>query len=706
MAYGLLLRPRRFPWLIGAALLAALMWYGGTATLSGESRGADALLRFVMHLPGPAAWMLSALGLGVACIRLLRLGAMPWPVALALGCAALLTIDCAAGTLGAFSHAQSRLAAVVLLVPGVVLLWRSLSLQRSGGTACLRQPSTDPTPAGAWLLFAAAPALAALVLAAAGTPGWIWSTEFGGYDAISYHLLLPREWMALGGIASLPHNIYSALPSFMESAFMHLMALQGGAAAGALDAQVLHALFTIAAACMVGEIARLLSGREPCEPWTATALLLGVPWVIVTGSLAYNEMAMLLLFGALLWGVLFVWEDRPSSSWTLALALLAAAAIGVKMTAALFVVAPVVPLWMWRALRSRRTPDSGARQLIVSICLAAVVGGAVLSPWWLRTAAATGSPFFPALGDGGLGEARAGVFHAAHGALPAADWWRALWSEYLAAGLGTAPASDAAGAAAPWRPFWSVLPWLGIASACVLLASARFRRVAAVLLAVLCVQVALWLLLTHAKGRFLLPTAVPLALLVSMALSMVLAMVPPRGQGTAQRAVLCALLFCWCAQPLWCYQVDGPRIEVDVDGGKISRLVAAEGIGIEKFFSGEVGEGSLPASLRALPQDSRVVTLGANAVFWWPTVPTYASVWNEHPLIAALEATDTGVAATRAALRARGWTHVVIDEVMLNVWRRSGWLDPRITAERVRTLCLSLKPERIDAGGSLFKVPD
>lgn len=699
MAYGLLLRPGRIPWLAGAALLAALMWYGGTATLSGESRGADALLRVLMHLPGPAAWMLSALGLGVACVRLLRLGGVPWPVALALGCAALLTIDCAAGTLGVFSHAQSRIAAAVLLVPGCVLLWRSLALQRRGVTMCLRLQTADAAPAGPWLLFASAPALAALLLAAAGTPGWIWSTEFGGYDAISYHLLLPREWIALGGIASLPHNIYSALPSFLESAFMHLMALQGGATAGALDAQVLHALFTIAAACMVGEIARLLLGREP---WTAAALLLGVPWVIVTGSLAYNEMAMLLLFAALLWGVLFAWEERPSRSWTLALALLAAAAIGVKMTAALFVVAPAALLWMWRAVRSQRGADRGAGPLVVSMCLAAFVGALVLSPWWLRTAAATGSPLFPALGDGGLGEARAQVFHAAHGALPSADWLRALWSEFLAAGLGSPPEGSAPGAGAPWRPFWSVLPWMGTACACVLLASAQFRRRAFLLCVVLCVQVALWLLLTHAKGRFLLPTAVPLVLLVSMAFSLAL----PRAQTLAQRAVLCALLAAWCAQPLWCYVVDGPRIEIDVGGKKEGRLVAAEGIGIEKLFSGEVGEESLPFALRALPQDSRVVTLGANAVFWWPTVPTYASVWNEHPLIATLEATDSGMTATRAAMRARGWTHVVIDEVMLNVWRRSGWLDPRITPERVRALCLSLKPVRVEAGGSLFEVPD
>lgn len=700
MASGLLLRPRRIPWLAGAALLAALMWFGGTATLSGESRGADALLRVLMHLPGPAAWMLSALGLGVMCVRLLRLGAVPWPVALALGCASLLTIDCAAGTLGVFSRAQSRLAAGALLVPGVVLLWRSLALQRRGVTMCLRVQTADAAPAGAWLLFASAPALAALLLAAAGTPGWIWSTEFGGYDAISYHLLLPREWMALGGITSLPHNIYSALPSFMESAFMHLMALQGGAAAGALHAQVLHALFTVAAACMVGEIARLLLGREP---WTAAVLLLGVPWVIVTGSLAYDEMAMMLLFAALLWGVLFAWEEHPSRTWTVALALLAAAAIGVKMTAALFVVAPTALLWLWRAARPQRGAGPSAAQTIVSMSIAACVGALVLSPWWLRTAAATGSPLFPALGDGGLGEVRAQVFHAAHGALPVAEWPRALWSEFVGAGLGNAPESGAPGAGAPWRAFWSVLPWMAAVSACVLLTSAPFRRTALLMTTVLGVQLALWLLLTHAKGRFLLPTAVPMVLLVSLAISRA---IPPRSPLFAMRTALCALLALWCAQPLWCYVVDGPRIEIDVNGRKEGRLVAAEGIGIEKLFSGEVGEDSLPASLRALPTDARVVTLGANAVFWWPTVPTYASVWNEHPLIATLEATDAGMDAARAALRTRGWTHVVIDEVMLNVWRRSGWLDPRITPERVRALCLSLKPIRVEAGGSLFELPD
>jgi hypothetical protein len=53
------------------------------------------------------------------------------------------------------------------------------------------------------MILAAAPALAVLLLAACCPPGTLWRSEALGFDVLSYHLQLPREWLAGGRLAPL-----------------------------------------------------------------------------------------------------------------------------------------------------------------------------------------------------------------------------------------------------------------------------------------------------------------------------------------------------------------------------------------------------------------------------------------------------------------------------------------------------------------------
>jgi len=53
---------------------------------------------------------------------------------------------------------------------------------------------------------ATVPTIAIVILAACSAPGWLWATEFGGYDVLSYHLQLPREWYDAGRIVPLDHS--------------------------------------------------------------------------------------------------------------------------------------------------------------------------------------------------------------------------------------------------------------------------------------------------------------------------------------------------------------------------------------------------------------------------------------------------------------------------------------------------------------------
>ncbi len=678
---------RRRTVVLALALFASVLWIASTRTVDGVPRAIPAAARFLVHLPAPAAWMLSAFGLGLFVSRFFQLRALGWQVALALGVSTLLFLDALLGTVGYFSMTGS-VGPLIALLPGIFLAWREYV--PAGGSRA---------QSGSWLAWTLAPAVAILFLAASTAPGWLWSTEFGGYDALSYHLQLPREWLAYGRIETLSHNVYSALPSFQESATLHLMAMRSQARLAALDAQILHALLALAAAACVGKLAqvccdRAWDGAGAADPqresvraavgWSAAAIFLGLPWIIVTGSLAYNEMPMVLMFAAASVVALSSGERFDSKSLTrtlAALAILCAAAMGAKLTAALFVVAPVAFLVMIEFARRIQARELRLGAVARGIVIAVFVGAAVLSPWWLRNAYMTGSPFFPLLGSGGLSTEQLAVFNGAHGASSASHWWKNICEQWLLAGL-----TDSGPAGEPWRPFWSVLPWLATACAAVLVIRRATRRVTATLLAVVLIQVACWLLFTHAKGRFLIPTAVPLAVLAGIAAAHLVR------SGWLGRTALGSLLVLWCTQPLLAYVTDGPLME-----GVYS---PATGVGIEPLLTGEAGGDGLPAVLARLGPNARVVSLGATNVFWWPMIPSYSTVWNTNPVAQAFEVSGGDTERVLNELRTRGFTHLVVDETMLNRWTRSGWLDKRVTPAAVADLARRVRPI-YSAGGTI-----
>ena len=690
--------PSRGGFLLALLIFACVLWVGGTRTVDGVPRAVPALARILLHVTAPAAWMLGAFGLGLFASRVLRLRALGWQIALALGVAVLLFADALLGTLGFFGI-TGTVGAIAALVPGIVLVWREHTPSRDETNASSSGVAAA-SGSGSWLAWTIAPSIAVLTLAVATAPGWLWSTEFGGYDALSYHLQLPREWLAFGRIETLTHNIYSTLPSFQESATLHLMALRTSAQGAALDAQILHGMLALASAASVAKLAQICCdrmwarapagdlGRDAVRKaigWCAAAIFLGLPWIIVTASLAYNEMPMVLLFAGALSVALAVGSGTSVMRALIAIAILCGGAMGAKLTAALFVVAPVAFVVLVEIVARVRAKEFTAGAALRAVFIATLIAFVVLSPWWLRNAYTTGSPFFPIVGSGGLNVEQLAVFNGAHGAHSASNWWKDLTQQWLLVGLtGEAPAGE------PWRPFWSVLPWLGLACATVLVIRRTSRRVALALLFVVAIQVACWLLFTHAKGRFLIPTAVPLAVLVALALANLVR------AGWLGRATLCSLLVAWSTQPLLAYASDGPLID-----GMYS---PATGIGIEPLLNGEAGGDGLPAALARLPSSARVVSLGAANVFWWPMIPSYSTVWNTNPVAHAIGVGNGNAELSLGELRAQGFTHLVIDETMLNLWTRSRWLDTRVTPAALTALTRSLRPICNKGGTVVFEL--
>lgn len=683
-----------------------------------------------------AAWWLGAWGLGLGLTRLAVgptigaiLGAATGPargaertsldelaIALGLGSALMLAIDAVLGTLGMLG-AGGGLAAWAPIGVGVVLAVRLLrEAPPAWGEAppawSEAPPAWGETPpasrnarptddarasnprvdadhdpiARALRGFGLGVATALLLVAASVAPGWLWSSEFGGYDALSYHLELPKEWFLLGrAVGPVDGNVYSALPSFVEGAFLQLMVMRGNPIDGAYACQWWSVGATLATAFVVARLARafVCAGAGACVGAGALAAIafLATPWTTVVGTLAYNDMYPCLALAA---GWLLAHratEDgrRLDARAAAALALLAAAAFGAKPSSVLFTAVPLGYLVLRADGRHLRLAP-----------LALVVGVAVLAPWLVRNQLAYGNPFFPflggVLGTGPWSAEQMATFLGAHGN-PDADgllgWVASLplvWQQWLGHGFGAAPAPNE-----PWYPLWGVVPLVGVLGLAVQArASTRTeRRWAVSALAMLLLMIAGWIAMTHVKSRFLLPTAVPLALGTAVVLRAIAARGGARLAAGVAVAGIALPLLAFAREPVrGTLQLAAPALLVDGMGQRTGEMLASA----LKELPPDQRDAALKQADSAfvinylLPADAKLLAVGFSTPFYILRPLSWSTVWDRGAFDRVIDAAPGTPDAWASRLRAEGFTHVVIDPVMLEVWSRSGWLNPAMAS--------------------------
>jgi len=200
----------------------------------------------------PALWLLASVGFGAAALkRLVPDESRSLALCAGVGIGIHLTLAHAIGASGLYSSGFRLVASWLPVVTGIVLL----ILQRGS----IR---VDRSAFG-WPTLLAIPAVALLAVASAQPAGAIWASEAHAYDSLSYHLQLPKEWLAMGAVRPLAHNAYSFLPSYMESAYTQLFAMHSRALDGAMvpmfSAHILHALFAVVAG-LIG--ARFVTDRS------------------------------------------------------------------------------------------------------------------------------------------------------------------------------------------------------------------------------------------------------------------------------------------------------------------------------------------------------------------------------------------------------------------------------------------------------------
>ena len=656
----------------------------------------QAAMAFFSQAPTTILWLLAALGIGGWAGKLLD--PERWElldrecILLAIGIVSMVWLDSVLGALGIL-HLPG-VAFFALAIPAFIGVLRIRNWRKPGAVS--RQSN--------WALSATIIPVAILLIAALSTPGWLWMTEFGGYDVLSYHLQLPREWIMLGGIVETPHNAYGYLPNGVEAAFMHLGLLNGGMWNAVESTQLLVAGWTILAVLLCARTARQFV-PEDSRPFTAAlaaAFLLATPWVIVVGSLAYDESAVLLALAAML--LLLMSGKELDWRGGVLLGVLAGGACLAKLSSGILLVIPLAVGSLFILRRGQWIP------LAASAALAALV---VLSPWFLRNAIWTGNPVFPFLtslfGSGDWSAEQLTIWNSAHGGRgELGTRMTALFNEFLREGIGPAPAENE-----PWLPQWSIMPWLGAAGAMVLLLRPErdsLRRSAAALGLFVIVSVVMWILLTHAKARFLVPTAVPLAILFAAGAtflfkSSVMRVIPIVGMWILALVPLGIYLQEGHGMPAWgidrqpAFQGDLEKqlMEMTENDQQIGQLVQSASPG---FFLNHL-----------LPPESRVLFLGEAAPFHLRMQSrngprfAYSTVWTRGPLERLIQQGGTPGDWVQA-LNDQGFTHVYIHPGMLERWNRSGWLASELSTDNLADFTSQLNPmHRFANGSAVFRIP-
>ncbi len=660
-------------------------------------------------LPWLALWWWSACGWGACVCRVLRLKDDDDPiVSLCLGGTTLMLLT----WVTQWGVGLNRITMASLIIVGIAA-WAGLR-----GPGVWKRIKTDEfaLPPLPWTAALLAPPLALLAVAFTLPAGTLWRTEAFGYDVLSYHLNVPRQWFDAGAMTALPHDVYGYLPNLVEATFGMFFALRGTASPDAVYlAQGFHVSWALIAALAVGQIVKRVSGSVAAA-WCCAAALLAVPWVLITGSLAYNEMVVLALAAAALRVALDV-ENFPWWSRGAAVGLLVGAATLAKLTAGFMVAIPLGLMLLLGPLFAGQADTAGdannLRRSFAAALTAALVGVAVLSPYLIRNAAWTGNPVFPfaasTLGaghwDGGLVER----WNAGHGLAgtegfePTALMRQWLFNTGYGAVGGWEKPTEARNIARFGREYGVPLLWLSAITGAVLaLAKPASRRIAVVLFLWIGFQLVAWHVVTHLQSRFLVTTLVPGVVLVGVGLSlmfspdtrnrMILGNVWAVGL-VAGLTVLSMLTF-WSQTQLGLDEVTG-------ESAPLPPWALADALASDTHPFHPTHH-----PINQLPPDATVLVVAdTSRLFYFQPTLVYASAFDRSPMGDVLDAAREQEISPASVLAERGVTHVWIGWSELRRLHATYGHDERVTEDRLRAVIAGW-PVVVDLGGStLVAVP-
>lgn len=725
---------------VGVVAFVVLLWLITQNGITSQQPGAfvSVFVTIGQSLPVLAAIWIGAAGYGYALSKLL----IPFGTGggtggggrgcvvteLALGMAGLLMVNWLVAQAGLLSQN----GAVAVFGAGALLnLLKMLPNQdaRRGGPV---------KPVASWAVLLLVPGLALLLIAACCPPGALWRVEAFGYDVTSYHLQLPREWLNMGRMAGLEHNVYSFLPSLIEGGYLLIGVLSGSVLAGVYTCQLFHVTLALLAAAAIGKMVAVKT-TSPAGIGAA-AVFLAVTWVAVTGSMAYNEMGVM-AFGAA--ALMIVFDDAGTTRrGAIAIGFLVGAATLSKLTAGVMVAIPVGLILLLGLNRNsliysphsparkggviaeptndddaeshRTQPRPPGRGYGVVACLqraaiAALAGTLTLSPYLVRNYATIGNPVFPfaanTLGAGHWDETLVQRWDTAHGLSPKHEGkFDALGRQWLfntgfGAVGGHTTARETQNMARFDREGGVPTLWIAAVIACVLLLIHKnTRRPAGALLLMLGVQVLFWMFATHMQSRFLLPTLLPACLIAGLGYDRLCALTKPKAPTVAPllgSAVILAL-----AVTSYVTMASQTHTVPDPQTGEPLQLPIWSGI------DAPIDNADHP--INRLPENSRTLLIADNSGLLYLHRPfVYATAFDEDPLGRIIRASNGDPEKVNYELRAAGITHVWVHWSELNRLHNTYGHDRDVTPETLEKLIATgWKPvETVGRSATLYALP-
>jgi hypothetical protein len=616
----------------------------------------------------PAAYLFGAFGFGTLLRRCLP-SDTPLPIVWSLGIALTLTLTHALGVLGMLN----QLSAWIITGAGIILTLISL---RGKQIASIERP----TIAQAILLCCIVLGLALCVVAASSPPGALWDSEYGAYDSLSYHLQLPKEWIADARVWPKLHNVYSYHPGYIESAYAHLALLSGQR----FPLQSTHFLSLGLVLISGWNVAAAIRNwtTSGIAPMLGFAMLLLTPWTIVVSTISYNESGVLAL-GAAALSLAPMTSVRPMMRGAL-LGVLVGAAVACKMTA-IFFLAPSVAVILFTS--SRR--EEWSRLTITG----AIAGALMLLPWMIRNMIDTGNPVFPQL---------SGVFGSGH-------WTSEQLARYAGAHqfdgsvldrlrLLILPDESASVHIARFRGLtniqWGLLPALTLLALAVLLVSRQSRRLGAALLLAIILPIVAWIALTHLQSRFFVPM-IPLAAIVAALGCSKLR--PP--QMTSPLLAIGAIIW---SVVVFSDQNDGHPNALLAVGSELSTApINIEGTPTSVTWTARVNE--------LASEHETVYLLGDATPLYLRPLTIYNTTYDTPLLAAFIREHPDDPDAWVSALRGAGVDWIVVNRSELSRLSSSDWLDPSLSSEHLGDLVDTLNAypsERLDASRIVYRITE
>jgi hypothetical protein len=334
--------------------------------------------------------MAALTGLGSSFLRLigLRPPALLPEITLGAvtGCWLVATGSFVLGVLGLSSPLMIRLwwlLAILLGLPRLIRMTRE-SFQ-AGKSAWMKMEPVEQTVLGFAVIFGV------FVLAGSLFPPM-------DYDALEYHLALPRHYLIWGGIRATPNNFYAVFPQGAEMLYMGALAIIPPAFAGSILANALHAAAFLTALPGCFYAARRWSGSRQGGS-IATLLLAAGFFAQWSAGRAHVELFQLQAAAAALACLAAPGESWPNR-WALPVCTGIAAgwAACLKYTSIPCIALPIALYWLVTGLREKSGPGS----LLLRLLPALVFTGTTILlwlPWGIRNLVWTGDPLFPLLAD-------------------------------------------------------------------------------------------------------------------------------------------------------------------------------------------------------------------------------------------------------------------------------------------------------------------